>query len=665
MSAHRDRSRGAHRAARRKPRWIDYPRHGRTGLRHWIPSWRLVLGTVLTWAGAILGLGTAVYFHVDIPDQHAAVQQEANVYYWADGSHMVNVGPVNRRNVRLSEVPVSVRNAVLAAENADFYGDSGVSFQGIARAVVNMAQGRETQGGSTITQQYVKNTYLSQEQTLSRKVQELCIALKLDNRVSKDDIFQGYLNTSWFGRGAYGIQAAANAYYDKDVDELDPSEGAFLAALLKGGNEYDPARGQAQRHRAEERWSWILDRQVELGMMDRRERARYTRFPEPRKRTLATNLGGQTGYLVDLATRYVKKQTGLGDADLERGGYQIHTTFEKDATRRLGESVEDALSRGLDPKARKDDRYVQVGAASVRPGDGAIVAVYGGPDATEQFTNNADTAGVPSGSVFKPFVLAAALQHGARSEDGSVRPVSPESFYDASGNLRPEAGAVAGPGLATSPPASRPTPPPLPRPGDLPSLRKAMVTGGNATFGRLGADTGLERVRDMAVGAGMLRDSMARLDEEFPLGTSSPSAIRVAASYATFADEGMRYEPYSVTKVLRDGTPLDGLKAPHGSRAMDKQVARQVTSVLKDVAAGALGRDEPGSYAGMPTGEHETQRVAWFAGYGNETATAVTLFRSQPGKPLLPIAGSGGQGALSAKVLPTRVWSAYMKAMAQ
>ncbi|MFJ4972807.1 transglycosylase domain-containing protein [Streptomyces sp. NPDC088755] len=644
-------------------RRIDYPRHGRRGVRRWIPSWRLVLGTALTGVGALLGLFALVYAQVDIPSENAQARQESNVYYWADGSHMVSVGAVNRRNVPLSEVPAPVRDAAIAAENAGFYSDSGVSFGGLGRAVSNMARGRETQGGSTITQQYVKNTYLSQEQTLSRKVKEFCLALKLDNRTSKDEILQGYLNTSWFGRGAYGIQAASNAYYGMDVDELDPSQGAFLAALLKGGNAYDPVLSPANRRRAVERWSWILDRQVELGMMDAAKRARYTRFPQPLARSLSTALSGQTGYLVDLAERYVKKRTGLTDAELDRGGYQIHTTFEKDAVGKLERSVRDVLRRGLNPEGRKEDRHAQVGAASVRPVDGAVVAVYGGPDATEHFTNNADTSGVPAGSVFKPFVLAAALQHGVRREDGSALSVSAESFYAESGELTGSAPALDGPGFP---------PPPAPY-GHVPTtLRMAAVLSSNAIFRRLGDDVGLRRVEDMAVGAGMLRSSMARRDEEFPLGTSSPSAIRVATSYATFANGGIKNEPYSVTRVIRDGTPLAGLERPRGTRAMDEAVARGVTSVFQ--GAGVLGPGtakgtaapapvRPAAGMGVSTNQNETQRAAWFAGHSGELATAVTLFRSEPGKPLLSLAGVGREESTRGSLYTTRIWSAYMRAV--
>ncbi|MEV0964288.1 transglycosylase domain-containing protein [Streptomyces sp. NPDC049910] len=635
-------------------RLIDYPRRGRQGLRRWLPSRKLLLGGFSTAVVALLALFAAVYAYVDIPSENAAARQEANVYYWADGTQMVSVGAVNRQNVPLSRIPVSVRNAAIAAENARFYEDSGVSLSGLARAVANMARGQETQGGSTITQQYVKNTYLSQEQTLSRKVQEFCIALKLDSRTTKDDILQGYLNTSWFGRGAYGIQAASDAYYGIGAEQLNPSQGAFMAALLKGGNDYDPALGAGHRERVRERWSWILDRQVELGMMSADERARYTVFPAPRAQSKSTNLSGQTGYLVDIAKRYVKKRTNLTDADLDRGGYRIHTTFDRAAVRQLDRSVREVLERHIDPKRRAADRHVQVGAASVRPDDGAIVAVYGGSDATTHFTNNADTSGVPAGSVFKPFVLAAALQHGAVAGDGAVRPVSTESAFDESGRLTTGLPPVRQDGTFVSPLAGTP--------GTL-TLRRAMAGGFSAPFERLGSATGLSRVEDMAVGAGMLRSSMAPRTREFPLGTSSPSAIRVAGSYATFASDGVRHEPYSVTRVLRGDEPVAGLARPASRRVMNPEVALGVTSVLEDTAFGtaaAPAASALGPFAGAATGRSDTQRAAWFAGYTGNLSTAVTMFRSRPGEPLLPMAGTGGEGTVRGSLFPAQIWADYM-----
>ncbi|WP_318657862.1 transglycosylase domain-containing protein [Streptomyces aureocirculatus] len=587
-------------------------------MRRWLPSWRQWLGGLLLGFGAVAGLLGYVYVTVDVPDENAAARREANVYYWADGTQMVSIGAVNRQNVPLEDIPESVRNAVIAAENASFYSDSGVDPQGLGRAVVNMVKGQETQGGSTITQQYVKNTYLSQDQTMTRKVREFVISLKVDQRKSKDEILQGYLNSSWFGRGANGVEAAAHAYYGIPARQLDASQGALLAALLKGAELYDPSVSAANHRRAEARWSWILDRQVAVGRMSAKERARYEKFPEPLKESRSTSLSGdhgQTGYLVDVANKYVRQRTALTDKDLARGGYRIHTTFDKRRVHRLARATRSVLDRRLQPRERADDKGVQVGAASVRTQDGAVLALYGGADATRHFSNNADTSGVPVGSAFKPFVLAAALQDGLHADR-------------------------EGPGGMT--------------PGE------ALVEGGNATYRELGEEVGHRRVREVAVDAGMLGRSMARPDESFPLGTSTPSAIRLASAYGTFARGGLQHDPYSVTSVTKDGEAVGGLEPPRTRRALDPRVAGQVDAVLRDAADDSLGRLT--SRAGQPVAAGRTTaqdrfRSAWFAGYTPEVSTAVTLFRTRPRDPLLqPLSGVGGEKSRYGNALTERIW---------
>ncbi|GAA3120874.1 hypothetical protein GCM10020254_80080 [Streptomyces goshikiensis] len=281
------RAKSSKRAGRRvdrkaRRRLIDFPRRGRRGWRRWTPSWKLISGLFLLFAGSLAGLFIAVYMRVEIPNPHDSASRQATVYYWADGSRMVSVGDVNRQDVALSQVPDSVQRAVVAAENADFYSDSGVSVTGIGRAAVNIVKGKETQGGSTITQQYVKNTYLSQDQTVERKIKELFLSLKVSRQQPKTEILEGYLNTSWFGRDAYGVQAASYAYYGIPAKELNPSQGALLAAVLKGAESFDPSLSADNHQRAEDRWSWILDRQVDTGSMSAEERAKYTKFPEPK-----------------------------------------------------------------------------------------------------------------------------------------------------------------------------------------------------------------------------------------------------------------------------------------------------------------------------------------------------------------------------------------------
>ncbi|MEU6993130.1 transglycosylase domain-containing protein [Streptomyces sp. NPDC046465] len=631
---------------RGRRRLVDYPRTGRSGIRRWLPSWRQLLGTAGLFVTAVAVLFICVYVSVDIPDENEAARREANVYYWSDGTQMVSTGEVNRQNVELDQIAPSAVHAVIAAENETFYRDSGVSPKGLARAGVNMVRGQETQGGSTITQQYVKNTYLSQDQTVTRKVKEFVIALKLDRKKSKDEILKGYLNTSWFGRGANGIEAAAHAYYGIPAKKLNPSQGALLAAMLKGADLYDPAVGAANHERARERWEWILDRQVGVGLMTKKERAKYRTFPEPRRQSRSTSLGGQTGYLVDIANRYLKQRTGLTDRELARGGYEIHTTFDKGKVRGLERAVRRVLARDTDPEKRAADRHVQVGAASVRPSDGALVALYGGPDATEHFTNNADTSGVPAGSAFKPFVLASALQHGmavrdvpateahlARAPDLGPS-ILADSYYATDGTLRPADGAAD---------------------ADHPTLRRALASGGNATYVRLGTDVGRDKVRRTAVDAGMLRRSMARLEPTFSIGTSTPSAIRMATAYGTFAADGIRHDPYSVTKALRDGERLPGLTPPSASRALDPQVARQVTDALREV-----GKDLGTDVSAGRTGDQDRLKSAWFTGFTKDLSTAVTLFRLDPDNPqLLPMSGVGGRKSQRGNVLPPRIWQEY------
>ncbi|WP_079036961.1 transglycosylase domain-containing protein [Streptomyces silaceus] len=644
-------------AARRRPagrrgqrrRLVDYPRSGRSGVRRWLPSWRQLLATTGLFVTAVAGLFVCVYVSVDIPDENAAARREANVYYWSDGTQMVSTGEVNRQIVDLDRIAPSAVDAVIAAENETFYEDSGVSPKGLARAVVNMARGQETQGGSTITQQYVKNTYLSQDQTVTRKVKEFVIALKVDRKKSKDEILKGYLNTSWFGRGANGIEAAAHAYYGIPAKDLDPSQGALLAAVLKGAEQYDPSISRANHERARGRWAWILDRQVDVGLMSKKERAKYRTFPEPRRQSRSTSLGGQTGYLVDVANRYVKQHTGLTDEQLARGGYRIHTTFDRHQVRRMERAVRRVLARDLDPKGRAADRHVQVGAASVRPSDGAVLALYGGRDATEHFTNNADTSGVPVGSAFKPFVLAAALEHGVSVRGpgfaeaglknrvpGVRESVLADSRYAADGTLRVAAGS--------------PDP-------DRPTLAEALVSGGNATYVRLGGDVGRDRVRATAVDAGLLRQSMARLEPTFSIGTSTPSAIRMATAYGTFANDGVRRDPYSVTKVVKDGVALPGLAPSASRRALDPQVAQEVTDALR-AGGKRIGED----VAVGRTGDQDRLRSAWFTAFTKDLSTAVTLFRVRPDEPrLLPLSGVGGSRSERGNVLVPRIWQEYTR----
>ncbi|MFE0509066.1 transglycosylase domain-containing protein [Streptomyces sp. NPDC058964] len=642
-----------------------YPRPGRTGWRRWVPSWRQWVGAWLTSFG-MLGLFLVVaYAATDIPTNlNTYATQQDNVYFWSDGTPMARTGWVQRQNMPLKDIPEDVRWAVLAAENESFYSDPGISFKGITRALWRTVGEGDTEGGSTITQQYVKNVYLTQNQTVSRKFTEAMIALKLDNKMSKDDILEGYLNTSWFGRGTYGIQRAAQAYYGKDVSKLNASEAAMLASLLKGAGLYDPTLSQANHKRAVERWSWILDRMVKIGKLSPSERAKYRTFPEPLKSARVYDTGKQSDYLVELAQQYAKKAGHISDKEFDLGGYQIYTTFDRTRETELTDAVAKARKQAEqdDPKGVKTAHY---GAASVAT-DGRILAVYGGPDHRKQGFNESNAATVKAGSAFLPFVYAAGLEHGVhKTRTGPVAQVTPQSLYNGDDGV----------------PVTTPEGPYWDRSGKKVAahndggrsygqiaLGRALSQSVNTPFMQLGMDTGLAKVRATAEAAGLLSSSMGPQVPALSLGSSTPSAIRMASGYATFAAAGKHTEPYSVRRITRNGAQVR-MDVPASRRAVGAQVAEEVSQALTDslltahpeaaAAVPAAGRTGAATAAGGKAGTTQDDTAAWYAGTADSVSTAVVVYRMDLAKSLEPLPLKGLAGTTRDGV-PYVIWAKAM-----
>ncbi|MEU9372372.1 transglycosylase domain-containing protein [Streptomyces sp. NPDC048255] len=674
------RGRGAARNGRgsgpgRRPdkRMINYPRSDRDGWKRFVPSWKFVSGTALGFFAVIIagaGIGIAM---VNKPDPNLAAQAQNNVFYWEDGSQMVATGgSMNRQIVPIDKIPRSMRDAVIAAENESFETDKGVDPMGIARAVWNMAKGGSTQGGSTITQQYVKNTYLGSEQTLKRKVTELFISINLGVSEEKDKVLAGYLNTAYYGRDAYGIQAAARAYFGKDCQDLNPSESAFLASVLKGPNLYNPDGGigaaatpAANEDRARKRWAWVLDREVEVGRMDKAERAKYTEFPARVESEQARAMSGQIGYLVETAKQYVMKTKGITVEQMALGGYRIKTTFQKPKVDALVKAVEETRNDFLDEKKRPDlDTFVQFGAASVDVKTGAIVALYGGPGMDKKyFSNNANTSGVPVGSTWKPYVLAAAMQYGTQNTNGEGLSVDSKYMADDLTVIKNRQGKplLDNSGKPFKQKNESATP------FGYVTLNEAMEKSINVPFAQLVFDVGHSKVRDVAKATGILKESMGVGDDaSFALGTSTPSAIRMADSYATFAASGTHREPYSVISVEKNGEQLSGFEPPKDQRAMDNAVADNVTKVLENVIQNGTGKKAKalGRPAAGKTGTTDENKSAWFVGYTPELSTSVTLFRTDPNsadKKLMSMNGVGGTDSIHGGDIPAVIWTEYMR----
>ncbi|MFH9398568.1 transglycosylase domain-containing protein [Streptomyces sp. NPDC017638] len=630
-----------------------YPRPGRTGWRRWMPSWRQWIGAVLSSFGLLGAFLVTAYAMTDIPANiNSYATQQDNVYFWSDGTPMARTGWVQRQAMPLKDIPQDVRWAVLAAENESFYSDPGISLKGLSRALFRTVGEGDTEGGSTITQQYVKNVYLTQNQTVSRKFTEAMIALKLDNKMSKDEILEGYLNTSWFGRGTYGIQRAAQAYYGKDVGRLNVSEAAMLASLLKGAGLYDPTLGKANHARAVERWSWILDRMVKIGKLSPQERATYTKFPDPLKTNPLYDTGEQSDYLVELASQYAKKAGHLTDKQFDLGGYQIYTTFDRKRERALTDAVAKARkeAKADDPEVAESGHY---GAASVAA-DGRVLAVYGGPDHRKQGYNESNATTVPAGTAFLPFVYAAGLEHGVhKTRSGPATPVGPDSVYDGDDGV----------------PVTTPEGPYWDRSGKKVaahndgrrsygkiSLREALAKSVNTPFMQLGMDTGLDKVTRTAVASGLLRSSIGPQVPALSLGSSTPSAIRMASGYATFAAGGNHTEPYSVRRVTRNGAPLP-LNIPRPKRAVGAQAAERVTEALTD----SFRTAHPDAAAGRSgvsgkAGGTDKDTAAWYVGTADAVSTAIVVYRIDLAKSLEPLPLRGLAG--SDHSVPYALWSA-------
>ena len=344
------------------------------------------------------------YFTVSIPDPNAYVNSQSTIIQYADGTEIGRIGSENRTVVTLAEIPVHVRNSVMAAEDRSFYSNRAISPIALAAAVwdnlITLGKGR---GGSTITQQYAKTAFLTPERSIQRKVKELVISIKLENQFTKDEIFENYLNTIYFGRGSYGVQTASQVYFGTTVDKLTIAQAAVLASILRSPGLYDPGFKEENLPRLENRFKYVIDGLVDEGWLSE-EKAAKIKFPIINPRVTSGALAGPKGYVISWVERELN-QLGFTDEQLMIGGYIIKTTLVKNAQ----EAAVAAVSKEAPSKAPEN---LHIGLVAIKPGTGEILAMYGGQDYLK-YQFNAATQGITSGgSSFKVFTLVAALEEG-------------------------------------------------------------------------------------------------------------------------------------------------------------------------------------------------------------------------------------------------------------
>ncbi len=637
----------------------------KSGIRR-LFTWKKILGTFL--GVCLLGIGAFVvlYMLVDIPKGNAAAERQSNVYKYSDGTILARDGEINRESVSLDKVPKDVQHTFVAAENKSFYHDSGVDLRGTARGLLNTLTGKGTQGGSTITQQYVKNYYLTQDQTVTRKLKELVISLKVDQRESKDEILAGYINTSYYGRGAYGIQAAAQAYYRVDAQHLTVEQGAYLAALLQAPSQYDWAvAGPNGKRLVQARWNYVLDNMVKQHWLDAGKR-QAMKFPVPKEPKGAPGREGQKGYLIELANKQLEqqlmKEQGITQSQAEAAvvdrGWTITLNIDRKKQAALEDSVKKQLTSKLDPKKRKVDADVQAGAVSVDPKTGRIVALYGGQDYFKHYISNATRRDFQPASTFKPVILAAAMDEGAKTQDGL--PIDANTIYDGTSE-RPVVDHGAKVGFAP------------PNEDDVSygniTVQSAMNKSVNSVFAQMGVDVGMEKVMATAKKLGMDTEGMQAVPAQ-TLGSMGASPLEMAGIYATLDNHGKKVTP-GIIAAAENRTRKVSVTDPIGDQVISREAADTVTSVLTGVVDDGTARtsvaDNPlrdGQQVAGKTGTSDNNWSAWFTGYTPSLVTSVGLFGENPktSKHTSMTGATGllpGSGRINGGGYPAQIWAGY------
>ena len=649
----------------------------KSGIRRFF-TWKKLLGTFF--GLCLLGMAAfvALYLMIDVPKGNAAAVQQSNIYKYSNGDTLARDGAVNRELVDLDQVSKDVRMTFVAAENKSFYEDAGVDFKGTARGLLNTLSGKGKQGGSTITQQYVKNYYLTQDQTVTRKLKELVISLKVDRQESKDDILAGYMNTSYYGRNSWGIQAAAQAYYRVDAVDLNVEQGAYLAALLQAPSQYDWAvASPTSRKLVTARWNYVLDNMVEEGWLSSAKRDGM-KFPVPKDPKGAPGLQGQAGYLVEAADTALKKQlvsqgtaADMDEAEtmVKAGGWTITLNIDKKKQAQLEKSVKSQLTGKLDAKKRNIDADVQAGAASVDPKTGRVVAMYGGVDYVKHYTNNATRRDYQPASTFKPLILAAAVDKDAETQDGT--PVTAKTIYDGT-SKRPV--VDDGKKVGFAPPNEDDV-----DYGDV-TVQTAMNKSINSVFAQLGVDVGMDQVMKTAGELGMDVEG-ARSVPAQTLGTMGASPLEMAGVYATLDNHGKKVTPALVKSVEHKDRAVK-FPDPIGEQVISREAADTVTSVLTGVVddgtAKTSVRDNPardGQQVAGKTGTSDCNKSAWFSGYTPKLVTSVGVFgeaakagttRCGKDKPVkvkafsqVTLQGAAGGGRVNGGGFPAQIWATY------
>ncbi len=600
---------------------------------------RIGLGIVFTFLGiVIVGLGAFLYLYtaLDVPAaDDVALAQTTKVYY-ADGqTEMGSLSQINRTIIDASTLPPYVGESVVASEDRTFFTNSGIDVKGIARALVNNVTTGSRQGGSTLSQQYVERYYVGETTSYTGKIKEAVLAVKINREQSKDEILGNYLNTIYFGRGAYGIEAASQAYFGHPASDLTLSESALLAGIIPAPSAWDPAVNPDE---AQQRWGRVLDLMVEDGWISQSDADAAT-FPETVDPASVgdSSMQGTTGYLIQQVRTELAKAAGLSDEQVDSGGYTVVTTIDKakqDAAVAAAESMKEVS--GWDQKS------MHTALSSVDPVTGEIVAEYAGDDpATRQNAVTQDIA--QGGSTFKAFALLAHAEQGGSVQD-TVNGSSPEYFDGLTDPVMNDGNYSYG----------------------TVNLVKATRYSINTAFVALNKMVGPDKTMQAAIDAGIPEDTPG-LEPTLlnVLGFASPHNIDITHAYSTLASGGIERTPHIVRSV--SGPDGSDVYTPdtQGRRVFQATDVSEILPALEAVMepggtgekAAVLGRTVMGK-----TGTSDEQRSAQFVAAIPQLVTAVSMYQTgEDGVSAVRLSDIGGLDQFHGGDWPAQVWVDYMR----
>jgi membrane peptidoglycan carboxypeptidase len=611
------------------------------------------VGALLAGTSLVAGVLLAAWMSVPVPGELDTVRSETTTVYYSDGSELGKFAAQDRTIVSLSELPPQVTQAIISSEDQSFRTHIGINPLGIVRAALNNVTGGDRQGASTLTQQYVENYYVGVEYaTYSTKLKEAIIALKVTQQQSKDKVLEGYVNTIYLGRGAYGVEAASQAYFGHPAKEMTISESAFLAGIIPNPTYWDPRQGEGAEAQARSRWERTLNLMVEQGYISTEDRdaAEYPKLVEYKQ----GSGDNRTAYLLEQVAKELGDPQGanISEARLTTGGLEIHTSID----RKMQAAAYEAMKLPEDA-----GKFTRASLTSIDPQTGEIKAMYGGPNYSE-YPTNAATFRAQGASTFKPFTLIGALREGI--------PLTQQ--YDSTDGMIIE-------GWKQDPEGP-----------DVPlsnfdhesfgwiDLAEATAQSVNVVYGQLNKEIGPDKTAQAAYDLGiprpddseetndccLIRNNLANV-----LGTDYVTNVDLAHAYSTIAAQGYRTTPHLVTKV-NDGEKVLHKGDTTRAKVFEEDVMIAATHALQQVVEDGSGVEAqnlmgPDGETRRPvagkTGSSQQTESAWFAGFVPQLTTVVGLYQYDTDKNAYQqVQPFGGYEWMTGGSWPAKAWTAYM-----